>query len=197
MSCLQYYQYDISFGYSAADAALLRSSAPPSDTAAKARLAQSAEKRALLKIIDDDILGRNPRPTALDTLDLLITLTTNALASPQKRSIRLSNAQIKRRIVDVQGAVNFLLKSYWARKVIEYEEHLVFPENPSEKQLEQLKLANATVKDRTGVVKEVSDKAERNRKAAQAAEKARTQQTLMAIRDDRLSTVSLSFSREI
>lgn len=80
-----------------------------------------------------------------------------------------------------------MLKSYWAKKVDNYEEFLVFPSTPSVKQLEQLKLSNETLINRTAVIKEASDKSERNRKAAQLAEKQRTQQTLLAIRDDRLS----------
>ena len=145
-------------------------------------------KRAFLKVIDDEIVGKNLRPVALDALDLLITLTTNAIQSKDKRKIRLSNTTIQKRLVSVTGAIPYLQACKWYTQVADFEEYLVFSDQPTETQLDTLILGSETIRDRCQILKDNFNRTELARKAGKEDDDQRKARALQAIREDRLTT---------
>ncbi|KAK3265435.1 hypothetical protein CYMTET_25879 [Cymbomonas tetramitiformis] len=71
-------------------------------------------------------------------LHSLVNLLRNVLKYPEQekfRKLRFSNPQLKAKVVDVRGSVEYLAAAGWQHKVIDAEEHLLLPLDSSATQL--------------------------------------------------------------
>ncbi|KAK4698637.1 hypothetical protein P7C70_g7634, partial [Phenoliferia sp. Uapishka_3] len=99
--------------------------------------------------------------------------------------VRLANAGIKRNIISIPGAYDYLISAGFRRVVTDYEEHLTFSPSPSPTLLHKLRCANFVLKD----VKERAVKAEerekRFRESEMEAEKERVGKVMLGFEEDR------------
>lgn len=136
---------------------------------------------------------------------LIETLLTNAQKDESKRSIRLSNPAIKRRLVDVTGIVfcfspsskprlirayvpgaqDYLLSCCWAPKTVAFEPHLVYPAAPNARQSQALDFGFRVLNERLQVLEERFSKAQEAAQLHKLEEDARVGRAMAEFKEDR------------
>ncbi|GAA5900779.1 hypothetical protein JCM6882_007662 [Rhodosporidiobolus microsporus] len=145
------------------------------------------------RILDSQLLPNVSKPQLVSTLTTLHTLLSNILSPPNPtaaskyRQLRLSNALIKREIVDpANGAAqDFLVAAGFRSQNVEFTPYLVFAPSPTREALYKLRVARWVVNVKLGQAREAEAREKRYRDSEKEVEAARKEKALLAHEEDR------------
>ncbi|GAA5878434.1 hypothetical protein JCM1840_002584 [Sporobolomyces johnsonii] len=144
-------------------------------------------------IIDSQLLPKTTKSQAVATLETLETLCSNILNPPNPqqaakfRQIRLSNALIRRNVMDVANGAphDYLVACSFRRQTIEFTAYLVFPPSPTAKQLHALRTGHHVLELTLKRAREADEREKRYRESEHEAEKRRKGKALLEFEEDR------------
>ncbi|KAM0792102.1 hypothetical protein ACM66B_004806 [Microbotryomycetes sp. NB124-2] len=162
------------------------------------------------RLLDSSILPNCSKPQAVKTLEMLATVKAyastllmvanlnevslfhsnilnppNPAASGKYRQLRMTNSQVKTNIVDVKGAVDYLIQAGFRKTTDDFVPYLTFPSSPSASTLHSLRVANHVLKIVLTRAREAADRQERYRASEQEVEKNRKEKALLGFEEDR------------
>ncbi|KAM0755342.1 hypothetical protein T439DRAFT_344558 [Meredithblackwellia eburnea MCA 4105] len=151
----------------------------------------AADKLPFHRLLDSEVLPKCSKPQAVKTLETLIAMTSNILQPPNPlqaakyRQVRLANGAIKRNVIDVPGAYDFLIAAGFRQTNVNFEAFLTFSPSPSQALLHKLKCANFVLKEVVKRAMEAAEREKRFRESEVEAEKARVGKALLGFDEDR------------
>ncbi|KAL8276408.1 hypothetical protein RQP46_011206 [Phenoliferia psychrophenolica] len=183
-------------------AAEARSKLPPSEVNTNASSAHTSspsapfnpsagDKLPFHRLLDSELLPKCSKPQAVKTLDILLTMTENILNPPDPtkaakyRQVRLANSNIKRNIMDVNGAFEYLIAAGFRQVNQDFEATLTFSPSPSPTLLHKIRCANYVLKDVNLRAIAANEREKRFRESEVDAEKARVGKVMLGFEEDR------------
>ncbi|KAG0150248.1 hypothetical protein CROQUDRAFT_58459 [Cronartium quercuum f. sp. fusiforme G11] len=145
-------------------------------------------RQNFLHLIERQLLERNTKAVVLTALETLEKITFNVLKNPSEakfKSVKHSNSLIKKNIIDVPGAREYLLACKFAPGVKEHVEVLNFPTRPTERQLAILNTGHVILRKKIEDIKKMHETQISMKQKEADAENSRKASALLKIRDDR------------
>lgn len=109
----------------------------------------------------------------------------NPLQAAKYRQVRLANSGIKRNIVDIPGAFDYLIAAGFRQVNADFEAMLTFSPAPSPTLLHKLRCANFVLKEVNKRAIEAAEREKRFRESEVDAEKARVGKVMLGFEEDR------------
>ncbi|KAH9825203.1 hypothetical protein DFH28DRAFT_878534 [Melampsora americana] len=105
----------------------------------------AAIRKSFVQLIEGQLVERNEKAVVLEALKTMEKITSNVLKHPDEskyKTVKHSNGLIKRNIINVPGARDYLLACKFSPGVKDHVETLNFPESASERILEVLAIGH-------------------------------------------------------
>ncbi|EGG11841.1 uncharacterized protein MELLADRAFT_70593 [Melampsora larici-populina 98AG31] len=148
----------------------------------------AAIRKSFVQLIEGQLVERNEKAVVLEALKTMEKITSNVLKNPGEakyKTVKHSNELIKRNIINVAGARDYLLACKFSAGVKDHVETLNFPENPSERILEVLAIGHQILTKKISDITQAHETAIRMKQAETEAIKRQKALALNNIQEDR------------
>lgn len=164
----------------------------------------AAIRKTFVQLIEGQLVGRNEKAVVLEALKTMEKITSNVLKNPGEakyKTVKHSNELIKRNIINVPGARDYLLACKFSPGVKDHVETLNFPDSPSERILEILTIGHQILTKKISDITHAHETAIRMKQNEIEAVKRQKALTLNNIQEDRerqkLRLVREKMAREV
>ncbi|KLO15695.1 hypothetical protein SCHPADRAFT_995694 [Schizopora paradoxa] len=162
---------------------------------AKQLAAEHEVKQAFRRLIDPGIMRPNSRETALEALKTLHLLSENVLREPRNpkyASFKPTNSMIKRKLVDVKGAIEYAVALGFHSVTQNFQPTYAF--NP--RHLGDMRVGNEILKERLDLEEEKNRRAMEHKETEKERKEAVARSVQLAYADDRKTKAELD-EREV
>jgi hypothetical protein len=150
---------------------------------------ESQKRQSLLKIYDT-LISKEHLNIQISCLETIFKILNNILTYPREekyRQIRFSSRTLQTKVVNTRGGLPFLFEIGFQKKVIEFQEFLVFDPSRDPEWQSILTIARDLISEKKAHLEEQRTSAERRAKLLAEEEKLYKQTILQQIEDDKLT----------